>query len=211
MRENKNLVKQLRKLLETEVSQAEVMMAAKGFSQELQEMVEKIGRLQNEDLPPVVDQMRETYGMESSSAFQTQIYGALQSVMDALYTAKGQVDDAVGSMASTGQVTAPTDMDRDMSQDPNSEDDLGNGEMGPELDLDNIGDEMDNEVDTGETDDADEFGAADNEEPLGRAMKESILHSKVMEMKKLVEKARELKEQQDLSIVTKRYRDAGKR
>ena len=60
MREHKNLVKNLRRLLETEVSQAEVMMAAKKFAEELQEMVEKIGRLQNEDLPPVTDQMRET-------------------------------------------------------------------------------------------------------------------------------------------------------
>ena len=93
-----NLVKNLRRLLETEVSQAEVMMAAKGFAQELQEMIEKIGRLQNEDLPPVTDQMRETYGNDSSSAFQTQIYGALQGVMDSLYTAKGQVDDAVGNI-----------------------------------------------------------------------------------------------------------------
>ncbi|HEY6436172.1 MAG TPA: hypothetical protein VIY47_06255, partial [Ignavibacteriaceae bacterium] len=95
MKEKQNLVKNLRRLLETEVQQAEVMMGAKKFSEELQEMIEKIGRLQNEDLPPVVDQMRITYGTDSSSTFQTQIYGAFQGVMDSLYTAKGQVDDAV--------------------------------------------------------------------------------------------------------------------
>src|ERR1035437_1006657 len=111
MKEHKNLVKNLRRLLETEVSQAEVMMAAKKFADELQEMVEKIGRLQNEDLPPVTDQMRETYSAESATSFQTQIYGALQGIMDSLYTAKQQVDSAVGNMASTGQVSAQTDMD----------------------------------------------------------------------------------------------------
>src|ERR1700679_2420399 len=115
MKEHANLVKNLRRLLETEVSQAEVMMAAKEFSLELQEMVEKIGRLQNEDLPPVTDQMRETYGTESSSAFQTQIYGALQGVMDSLYTAKNQVDDAVSNLATTGQIGASIDMDKDMA------------------------------------------------------------------------------------------------
>ena len=191
MREHKNLVKNLRRLLETEVSQAEVMMAAKGFAQELQEMVEKIGRLQNEDLPPVTDQMRETYGGDSASAFQTQIYSALQSVMDSLYTAKGQVDDAVANMASTGQVSASVDMDKDvdMGMDDGMGADMGSDDMGddmePDLDLDNIGDDMGAN---------DEFGGAEGEEPLGRAMKEAALQRKVMEMKTLVAKVRKLKE-----------------
>ncbi len=176
-----NLVKNLRRLLETEVSQAEVMMAAKGFAQELQEMVEKIGRLQNEDLPPVTDQMRETYGTQSSSAFQTQIYGALQGVMDALYTAKNQVDDAVTTMAETGQVGAQIDMDKDVG-DLDNLDDTEAGMSGDE-DLDNL--------------DVDDFGAAEEEEPLGREMKaESVenLRRKVTEMRKLVERARKLRE-----------------
>ena len=183
MKEHANLVKNLRRLLETEVSQAEVMMAAKGFAQELQEMVEKIGRLQNEDLPPVTDQMRETYGMESASAFQTQIYGALQSVMDSLYTAKGQVDDAVGNMAATGQVSAETDMDMPID----GMDDMGavDDTAAMDADLDNI----DADLETG-----DEFGADDEEEPLGRAMKTESLQRKVVEMKKLVEKAKKLRE-----------------
>lgn len=185
MKEHANLVKNLRRLLETEVSQAEVMMAAKGFAQELQEMVEKIGRLQNEDLPPVTDQMRETYGMDSASAFQTQIYGALQSVMDSLYTAKQQVDDAVGNMAETGQVSAQTDMDKDIGMDDGMDAGPDDGmDAGPD-DLDNIGNELDMAPE-------DEFGG---EEALGREKKmESALQKKVMEMKKLVEKAKKLKE-----------------
>ncbi len=190
MYEKTNLVKNIRRLLETEVSQAEVMMAAKGFAQELQEMVEKIGRLQNEDLPPVVDQMRETYGADSASAFQTQIYGALQGVMDSLYTAKGQVDDAVGNMAETGQVGAAIDMDKDLG----AADEFG-GEIGMDqdlgadtLDLDNIGDEVAD----------DEFGGAvGGEEPLGRAMKtEATLQNKILEMQKMVARARRLREAQ---------------
>ena len=177
-----NLVKHLRTLLETEVSQAEVMMAAKGFAQELQEMVEKIGRLQNEDLPPVTDQMRETYGTESSSAFQTQIYGALQSVMDALYNAKAQVDDAVSNMAETGQVTAVVDMDKEV--------DLDSDDTSTEFDIDNIEADLDSE---------DDFGAENSEEPLGRAMKKEsveVMKRKISEMQKLVEKARKLREAQ---------------
>jgi uncharacterized protein (UPF0335 family) len=191
MREQENLIKNLRFLLETQVSQAEVMMAAKGFAQELQEMIEKIGRLQNEDLPPVTDQMRETYGTDSSSAFQTQIYSALQGVMDSLYTAKGQVDDSVTNMALTGRVDAETDMDKDVEFDA----DMGTGDdfdvdtevADDELDLDNIANDLSRE---------DDFGAADSDEPLGRSMKaESVkLENKILEMKTLIAKAKKLKE-----------------
>lgn len=187
MKEHNSLVKNLRRLLETEVSQAEVMMAAKGFAQELQEMVEKIGRLQNEDLPPVTDQMRETYGMESASAFQTQIYGALQGVMDSLYTAKGQVDDAVGNMASTGRVLAQVDMDKDINDTQSPSDD------GIGTDLDNLAPENNNDLGA---EAADEFGGAEAEDPLGREMKtESIkLKRKILEMKRLVAKACKIRE-----------------
>lgn len=188
MKEQENLIKNLRFLLETQVSQAEVMMAAKGFAQELQEMIEKIGRLQNEDLPPVTDQMRETYGTDSSSSFQTQIYGALQGVMDALYTAKGQVDDSVTNMALTGRVDAETDMDKDVDLGTDEFDaEVADTGADTELDLDNIANDLSRE---------DEFGAADSEEPLGRSMKaESVkLENKILEMKSLIAKAKKLKE-----------------
>lgn len=177
------IVNKLRYLLETEVSQAEVMMASKGFAQDLQEMIEKIGRLQNEDLPPVTDQMRETYGTDSASAFQTQIYGALQSVMNSLYTAKGQVDDAVTNMAENNGFTLGTDMDRDITGDEETAD-------LDDRDLDNISPDEYN----------DEFAGAETEEPLGRSLKkESImsLEKKLVEMKRLVHRARRLKEQKN--------------
>ena len=196
MKEKANLVKNLRRLLESEVFQAEVMISAREFSTEMQEMIEKIGRMQNEDLPPVTDKMRETYGVESSAAFQTQIYGALQGVMDALYTAKGQVDDAVTNMASTGQVGAQTDMDVpvDGMEEPGMEE-PGLGEPGEIGDLDAEAD-IDADLDNieGDLGAEDEFGGAEEEEPLGRAMKEAKLQRKVMEMRKLVERARKLRE-----------------
>jgi hypothetical protein len=184
-----NLVKNLRKILESEVTRAEVMMGAKEFAYELQEMIEKIGRLQNEDLPPVTDQMRETYGHETSSAFQTQIYGSLQGVMDALYSAKNQIDDAVGDLAATGQIGASVDMEKNIDVDAEVDDMMGDDLGDIEADLDNIDDEGM----------ADDFGGAEAENPLGREMKaESVqrLEQKVMEMRKLVEKARKLKEAQ---------------
>lgn len=192
MTEQQNLVKNLRRLLETEVSQAEVMMAAKGFAQDLQEMIEKIGRLQNEDLPPVTDQMRETHGTSAASAFQSQIYGALQSVMDALYTAKGQVDDAVSTMAETGTFGVSNDMEADTGEMP--------VDAGPEMDIDNVAPDQGEELPPspeGEEAGMDEFGGAEQEEPLGRAKKmEAVkeLRKKISEMKMKIEKVKKLQE-----------------
>jgi uncharacterized protein YukE len=180
------MIKQLRHLMESKVSQAEVMMAAKGFAQELQEMVEKVGRLQNEDLPPVTDQMRETYNTDSASAFQTLVYSAMQQVMDALYTAKGQIDDAVENMALRGRVDAQTDMDIEQP-DMDVQDDAEFADYSDEADVD-----LDN-VAGAEPDD--EFGAAEEEEPLGRSPKmESVkrLERQIAEMRELLESARSM-------------------
>lgn len=186
MFEKNAMIKQLRTLLESQVSQAEVMMAAKGFAQELQEMVEKVGRLQNEDLPPVTDQMRETYDTDSATSFQTLVYSAMQNVMDALYTAKNQIDDVVENMATRGSVNAETDMDKEVDVDYGSDIESADDELGDdtELDLDNVA-----AVD-------DEFGAAEEEEPLGRSPKmESVkrLERQVEEMRSLLEAARNIK------------------
>lgn len=186
MDKKQNLVKNLRRLLETEVSQAEVMMDAKGFAKELQEMIEKIGRLQNEDLPPVTDRMRETYGTQSASDFQTVIYSSLQSVMDSLYTAKGQVDDSVTRMAETGQFSSGIDMERPV-------------DAGGAMDLDNIGPDQGDEMSALPPPEGEEGEELDIgiEEPVGREKKkESIerLEQRVLEMRKIVNRARKLKE-----------------
>ena len=188
MKEKQNLVRNLRRLLETQVSQAEVITAAKDFAEELQEMIEKIGRLQNEDLPPVTDQMRETFGPDSASAFQTEIYGALQGVMDSLYTAKNQVDDSVTRMAETGQFTASNDMEKDINQ-PGTEMDSA------PADLDNVAAELGAEAgaEAGAELGAEAGAEAGAEEPVGRAKKLESLQIKVREMQKLVEKVKKLK------------------
>lgn len=153
-----NLVKTLRTLLESEVEEAEIVMSAKSFSRSMQEMIEKIGRLQNEDLPPLSDQMRNNFGAAVSHSFHTQMQSALQSVMDALYGAKDEVDNAVDKMA-TGDLTFGMDNDMEALGSPGQE--REEFDMGPELD---VGAEIDDELPEIDVED---------EEPLGRAMKES--------------------------------------
>jgi len=184
-------IKQLRKLLESEVTDAEIIIATKGFSKSLQEMIEKIGRLQNEDLPPLTDQMRQEHGVPQASSFMMNTQSALQGVMDSLYAAKDEVDLAVQNMAS-GEVDG-VDMDADIAMDPemSADPELGD-EFGDEIAGDDgLGDEI--------ADIEDEFAgdpalAGLEDEPLGREFKESkrvAIAKKIAEMQKQLKQLKE--------------------
>lgn len=188
-----NFVSQLRALLESEIDEAEIVIAVKGIGKSLQEMIEKIGRLQNEDLPPLSDQVRDVYDVGIATGFQESTSSALQSVLDSLYQAKDEVDLMVQSLASgAGDLAAGTDMDADLNV--GVEPDASDVAMGDELDA---GLEMGDELDGLE----DEFGGMDaasgpEDEPLGRARKESVQSTKrkIAEMQRMVNKAKKLKE-----------------
>jgi len=110
-------VKQLRTLVEGEIEQAEVIMASKSFSQDLQDMIEKVGRLMNEDLGPVVDQMRDTFGSDVSSVFSEMMSNQLQEVIDELRDAKDKIDSSVEAIA-TGRLPTNNDMERASIEKP---------------------------------------------------------------------------------------------
>lgn len=152
-----------RVLLETNVEEAEIMMSTKGFSQDLQEMIEKLGRMTNEDLPPVTDHIRVVYGLDAATNFQESTHEVLQAVMDTLYSAKFFIDEAVIRMSEHKVPGVATDMDVDVTS---------NGEMDGDLD---IGDADIDALDIGDTEiePLEDEVVSDLEEPLGRMKKES--------------------------------------
>lgn len=150
-------------LLETNVEEAEIMMSTKGFSQDLQEMIEKLGRMTNEDLPPVTDHIRVVYGLDAATNFQESTHEVLQAVMDTLYSAKFFIDEAVIRMSEHKVPGVATDMDVDVSgEDAFAADVPSDLKLGDELDDDlPVTDEIEDEV------------VSDLDEPLGRIKKES--------------------------------------
>lgn len=163
-----NAIKRLRTLLETEVAEAEIIATARSFASEVQEMIEKLSRLQNEDLPPLTDSMKEEYGIAIANDFHSKSQVALQGALEALYSAKDEIDNSVISLA-TGE--SNTDMDADISANPEFSADPS---LGTETDFDAIEDEFGGA----------EVAAGELDEPLGRVKKESIrnLKKKIMEM-----------------------------
>lgn len=166
-------LKQLRKLLEAQVEEAESIIAARGFSQELQDMIQKLGRLLNEDLPAVADQMRHSLGADIATAFEDQTTTVLQGVLDNLRDGKQNIDNSVAEIGAGG---IPSDLGdspiNDMDLDLDDADlDLEDEEVADELE--DLGDELDDVADQ-----EDQFGlddvAAGGDEPLGRARRESV-------------------------------------
>jgi hypothetical protein len=124
-------VKELRKLLEADVEQAESLIAAKSFSQELQDMIEKLGRLVNEDLPAVADQMRDSHGADVATGFEDTVSATLSGIMDQLRNSKQELDNSTSSIADGGVPAAGNDM-----EDFSDEELGGDMDMDAELDLD---------------------------------------------------------------------------
>jgi len=113
-------------------------------------MLEDIGKMINEDLPPLTDAIRDEMDSSTADSFNSSMNTALQGLLDNLGTARTGVDEAsrilVGETPAEpmgdepGEVTAP------------------DAEMGTDPTLDAEG--------------GDDFGAADaavgGEEPMGR-------------------------------------------
>lgn len=149
-------VKRLRVFLESEVTEAEILMNAKKISTQVQEMIEKIGRIQNESLPPLIDQMRETFGEDTTTKFKEDTDAALGDIMAALNLGKDSVIHNVRQIAIAGGLDmdehglggGDSDYDRDMGTDMDVDMDVdmpmgGEDELGDiSAELDAIGDDM---------------------------------------------------------------------
>lgn len=96
----------------TDVDQAEVVIAANSFLDDLQDSLEKVGRLQNETLGPIADKMREYYGVDVANGFYESVNEEFDSVMDALRDAKKNIGSAITSVSKGEKPNSrPTDMD----------------------------------------------------------------------------------------------------
>ena len=134
----------------TSVEEAEVVMAARALSNDIQDHIERIGRMVNEDLPAISDSMAHEFGVEKARSFKDGMEQLLSSTLEANKAAKEGIDGILSGITGEG--------------------DIGGGMM------DEPADDM---MDEPALDDVplDDFDGADAEagpmdEPLGRAEKE---------------------------------------
>ena len=105
-------------VMEDELEQAEVLLAAQELVDELQKMVEDIAEMQVQKLMPIVDAMKEQVGFEQAEAYNNAVDAALGALLDQSKAAKESVENA--TLAARGEAPAtpmPTDMGMDAEDD----------------------------------------------------------------------------------------------
>jgi hypothetical protein len=110
------LEQQRTQLNEGEVANAEVLLAAKDMVDSVQDAIEKVGKMQNEQLPQLLDSIRDQIGSEQAEAFKNAVGTTLETLMQNLQAAREGVDNGV-RVLSGEQVDNPMAMPGDAGAD----------------------------------------------------------------------------------------------
>jgi hypothetical protein len=102
-----------RKLKESEVQQAQVVLASQDMVDQVQKMLEQVSAVQFKDLPALVDQVKNQIGVEQAMQFNTDASAALTGMIQNLQGSKQQLEQALAVV--TGQ--APTIPGEDMGME----------------------------------------------------------------------------------------------
>ena len=94
-------------LNEGEVDHASAIVAARGMVDEIQKMVEKISAMVNEELPPLMDTIRDRVGADQAAAFGAAATQTLTPLLDAVKVAREGMDGAARTVAGEEAAAAP--------------------------------------------------------------------------------------------------------
>ena len=142
-------------LMESEMGKSEAILAAKDMVDSIQDMVEKVSKMQVEQLPALIDTIRDQIGIAEADNFKNAMGQLLTNISQELATARETADTNARQLAGEDMGGMPGAMP---PADTLGAPDLGAAppSFGEPSDLD-----------------TDEFGASDaaagGEEPIGRA------------------------------------------
>ena len=134
---------------ESTVEEAEVVMAARALSDDIQDQIERLGRMQNEDIPAIADQMRSEFGAEAAQSFGNAMNAALETHLGNSKSTKAEMDSAIGTITGEAPAVSPAG---DMGLDQPAPMDMPADDMEMDAPVDNV-----------------PAAAGPEEEPLGRA------------------------------------------
>ena len=96
-------------LFESEMGRSETVLAAKSMVDTIQDMLEKLSKMQNEEMPALVDTIRDQIGAEQAEAFKSSMNPVLANLYQTLTTSRESSDTAARALAGE-QVDQPMDM-----------------------------------------------------------------------------------------------------
>jgi len=101
MQAESRLRRAMKRLNESEIQQAQVVLAAQDMVDKMQSMLEDTTEMQFKELPALVDSIRNQIGMDQAMQFNTDASAALAGLVQNLQGAKQQLEQALGVV--TGQ------------------------------------------------------------------------------------------------------------
>ena len=146
-------IKQQDVLLEGELESAEAVLAAKDMVDSIQDMITDASKMLNEQLPPLLDTIKDQIGTAQADSFKSQAQEALNNLLSTLNSTRESLDNGARQLA--GEETAPAAMD------------MGMGDADQEMPA-----PQDSDLDIEEPAPEDDFVASDaakgGDEPVGR-------------------------------------------
>jgi len=134
-------IEENRPLTESEIAKSGAILAAKDIVDSMQDMLEDISKMQNEQLPALLDTIRDQIGQPQADAFKGTVAPLLQQLTQQLQTARETADGAARTLAGE-QTAAPMGMP---GADPMAGGDMGGApapDMGSDLDMGDEDDEF---------------------------------------------------------------------
>lgn len=94
LKEQKTMVG-LASLMESELDKATLVLSIKGISDDLQQMAEKLAKMEADEIMPILDPLKAAFGPEMANAFNTAATEQLRGLVEAIKTAKDSIGDQI--------------------------------------------------------------------------------------------------------------------
>ena len=86
-------------IVESEMAKSEAILAAKSMVDEIQDMLEKISKMQNEQMPALLDTIRDQISSEKADGFKNAVSPILQDLAQTLQQGRESADSAARVLA----------------------------------------------------------------------------------------------------------------
>ena len=110
-----------RRLRESEIQQAQVVLAAQDMVDQIQKMLEQISAMQFKDLPALTDSIKNDMGVDQATAYQSATAAALTQLLAGVQQGKTALEGAQGTLTGQAPVVPGAEPAADMGADLNAE------------------------------------------------------------------------------------------
>jgi hypothetical protein len=108
-------------LRESEIQQAQVVLAAQDIVDQVQKMLEQISAMQFKDLPALTDSIKNDMGVDQATAYQSATAAALTQLLQSVQQGKTALEGAQGTLTGQEPVVPGQEPAADMGADLNAE------------------------------------------------------------------------------------------